>query len=489
MRPMTKNPNVMAKPRSYAPLVALLSLALGCASSSAWPAKGPVAPKRPGIDRRVLGPDELAALLQDNPVSIARRTKAVEDEAIAKASPEAPDDPYADPDPDAPPEPDLAPLMEKATAALEAKDWATAAKYAREVIEKDPKGFPYAYVVLGDVAREAKDHETALGHYRKAMELDPNDGWAAQRAAQALIALGRRAEAMALLRKFVADHPDADADTWDALAWLELEGGDLRAAKDAFEHAIAASNGQDAEAWYGLALIAARLRDPVGTEKALASLFELQPERRIVIERDPTFFRMRIDPKVKSLFSKEKMAASQLAAEKKKAGEPTGKAAPGTSFVGTTKLAVPGGATKTIAEMIRFDFDSAAIKSDSKAALDEVASFLASESKAIEWVEITGHADRRGDEAYNIRLSELRAKTVRDALVKRGVPVKLLRVRGYGVYCPLDDGDDEDAYAKNRRVQFAIAAGGKLLGDELTCTERMRKWLKPPSSKIVKFTK
>ncbi len=475
--------------RSCVRLVAWLAIAsgaigaAGCASSTAWPAKGPVAPKRSGVDRRVLGPEELAALLQDNPVSIARRTKQAQDEAIAKASPSGAD---GSSEPDAPPEPDLAPLMQKAVEALEEKDWDAAAQYAREVIEKDSKnGYPYAHVVLGDVALHAKDYEAALEHYRKAIELDPNDGWAVQRAAQALVALGRRPAALALLRKFVADHPDADADTWDALAWLELEGGNLAAAKDAFEHALRASDGKDAEAWYGLALIAARLRDPVGTEKALAALFGLQPERRVVIERDPTFFRMRIHPNVKSLFSKEKMAAAQLAAEKKKAGEPVDAPA----VAAATKLSIPGGAS-TVTETIRFDYDSAAIKSESAATLDEIASFLRSQSSGLEWVEITGHADRRGDEAYNIRLSELRAKRVRDALVKRGVPSKLLRARGYGVYCPLDDGDDEGAFAKNRRVQFAIAAGGKLLGDELTCNERMRKWLKPlPASKIVKITK
>jgi hypothetical protein len=62
----------------------------------------------------------------------------------------------------------------------------------------------------------------------------------------------------------------------------------------------------------------------------------------------------------------------------------------------------------------------------------------------------------------------------------------MLKAKGYGVYCPLDDGDDESAYAKNRRVQFAIGAGGKVMGEELACQERMKKWLKPGSS--VKLT-
>ena len=54
--------------------------------------------------------------------------------------------------------------------------------------------------------------------------------------------------------------------------------------------------------------------------------------------------------------------------------------------------------------------------------------------------------------------------------------------KGYGNFCPVDGDDGEDAMAKNRRVQFAIAAGGKVYGDELSCNEKMRKWLKPSSA-------
>ena len=61
----------------------------------------------------------------------------------------------------------------------------------------------------------------------------------------------------------------------------------------------------------------------------------------------------------------------------------------------------------------------------------------------------------------------------------RGVPASKLMTKGYGNFCPLDSDEDSDAMAKNRRVQFAIGAGGKVFGDELSCNEKMRKWLKP----------
>jgi outer membrane protein OmpA-like peptidoglycan-associated protein len=233
-------------------------------------------------------------------------------------------------------------------------------------------------------------------------------------------------------------------------------------------------------------MIAARRGDPKATEKALTALFDLEPERRLVIERDPTFFRMRIHGNVAALFSAKKMADAKVAAEKKKKGEKVeGKGTLLASTSPSTKLSVPGGPEKTIGEQIHFDFDSAAITADSKATLDEIATFLKSQ-KGLEYVEITGHADRRGEEAYNIKLSSERAEAVRTALVSRGVPASMLKTKGYGIYCPLDDGDDESAFAKNRRVQFAISAGGKIVGEELTCNERMRKWLKPGAA--VKLT-
>ncbi len=452
----------------------LLAVIVGCSSAATWPAKGPVSPKTVGIDRKVVNKEELAALLNDNPTSLARRAKeGPNDTAIAKTG-SGPTQTGGGPGADV----DAGPIMKKAVEALENQDYANAEKYAKEVIAIDDKGYPYAYVILGDVALEStRDYEKALEYYKKAMELDPKDGWAAQRTAQAYVKLKKPIDARATLRKFTTDNPDTDADTWDALAWLEMELGDWKRAEQAFNEALRVSDGNDAEAWYGLALIYARRGDNKGVEKALTALFALQPERRLVIERDPSFFRMRIYANVAALFTPKLMAEARLAAEKKKKGEAVAS--------NGTKLSVPGGAEKSFMEQIRFDFDSAKIKPESTKLLDDVAAFLREQSN-LEFVEITGHADRRGDEKYNITLSEHRAAAVRDALIVRGVSATILKTKGYGVYCPLDDGDDEAAFAKNRRVQFAISAAGKLLGDELTCQERMRKWLKPDGVAKVK---
>jgi outer membrane protein OmpA-like peptidoglycan-associated protein/Tfp pilus assembly protein PilF len=474
-----------------------LSLALvaegGCAGAGV-PQPGVVRPKAAGIDRKAVTGDELAKLLGDNPFAIANREREeAEEKRVAEEKAKDAEEKAADAKADAEEaarkakQEKVEALMKKAGAALESKSFDVAQDAAKQVIALDGENYPYAYVILGDTFLEAHDYGKALEAYKKAMELDPNDGWAAQRAAQALSKLKRPTDARDLLRKYVAAHPDADADTWDALAWLELDTGDLKKAEAAFQSSVKASNGKDAEAWYGLAMIAAHRNDPDATARALEALFALEPERRLVIERDPTFFRARLWPNVRSLFSPQKMAEAKKAADAKAkglavGGGPSVKEKVASKTSSGTKLAVPGGKDKTIAEQIRFDFDSAKLKKESEAVLDEIAGFLKSEADGIDYVEIEGHADKVGDDAYNVKLSLLRAQTVRNALIARGVPAAKLTAKGYGNFCPVDSDTDADALAKNRRVQFAIAAGGKVYGDELSCNEKMRKWLKPSSA-------
>jgi outer membrane protein OmpA-like peptidoglycan-associated protein/Tfp pilus assembly protein PilF len=490
--------NAVVKTRwvsAIAPMVAAACVA--CASSNSG--GGAVAPHQPDtVDHQGEDGESLAKLLEDNGWAIAQKKKhAADGDAVASEADDAAQKKTEEEEAAAlaAKEKDRVAAeaaMKRAQAALESKDYDAAAKNANEAIALDGKDYPYAYVILGDTFFEAHDYGNALESYKRAMELDPDDGWAANRAAQALQKLKRLKEARDVLQKFVDAHPDADADTLDALAWIELDLGDTKAAQKSFERAEKLADGKDAEAWYGLAMIAAGRKDAAATQKALEALFALEPERRVVLERDPTFFRMRLYPGVKALFSPQKMAEAQKIADAKKKGLPVGggpsadeavakaKAAiASTTFAsgddGKTKLAVPGGGSVTIDARILFAFDSAKLEPESKKALDGIAKFLDQQAKSIDFVEIEGHADKIGDDAYNVKLSEKRATVVRDALVARGVSATLLTAKGYGNFCPLDAGDD----AKNRRVQFAIGAGGKVAGDELTCTEKMRKWLKP----------
>lgn len=470
--------------------ISLLAFAGCIACSSTNNGAGAIAPRRAGtIDRDAESGPEIARLLEDNPYAIAeRKRRAAEESDVAQSDA---DDATAKKKEDeaaaavaAAEKNRLAAeaAVKRAQSALEAKDFDGAAKAASEAIALDAKSYPYAWVILGDVHLEAHEYAKALENYARAMELDPDDAWAANRASQALQKMKRLVEARDVLKKFVDGHPDVDADTLDALAWLEMDLGDTKAAQTYFERAEKVADGKDAEAWYGLAMIAAHRKDAAATKKDLEALFALDPARRLVLERDPTFFRVRLDPGVRALFSDEKMAEAKKLAEAQKKGLPVGGGPAGDdaiakakAAIGSTKLVVPGGGETTIDERILFAFDSAALAPDAAPVIDQVADFLKKQASTIDFVEIEGHADKVGDDAYNVKLSEQRAKSVRAALIARGVAADKLQTKGYGNFCPLDPVDD----AKNRRVQFAIGAGGAVFGDELTCTEKMRKWLKP----------
>lgn len=83
-----------------------------------------------------------------------------------------------------------------------------------------------------------------------------------------------------------------------------------------------------------------------------------------------------------------------------------------------------------IVENIFYDFDKATLRPESKEALDELVAVLVN-NPGIN-VELSAHADRKGSESYNQNLSERRAKSVVDYLIKAGVEPKRLTWKGYG---------------------------------------------------------
>jgi outer membrane protein OmpA-like peptidoglycan-associated protein len=106
-------------------------------------------------------------------------------------------------------------------------------------------------------------------------------------------------------------------------------------------------------------------------------------------------------------------------------------------------------------EQVLFDFNSAVLKPDANAILDEVAAILIAHSD-IARVEVQGHTDDIGTVEVNYALSQARADAVVAALVRRGVAAERLVAQGYGPTRPLVPNADDDARAKNRRVQFDI---------------------------------
>jgi len=71
-------------------------------------------------------------------------------------------------------------------------------------------------------------------------------------------------------------------------------------------------------------------------------------------------------------------------------------------------------------------------------------------------VEIAGHTDNQGGEAYNLTLSQNRSNSVKQYLVSAGIPEKRIVARGYGETKPIADNTTEEGRALNRRTEFII---------------------------------
>ena len=100
-----------------------------------------------------------------------------------------------------------------------------------------------------------------------------------------------------------------------------------------------------------------------------------------------------------------------------------------------------------------FDFDSAALKSEMKAALDEVAAKVKA-SAGEEKLSIVGHTDSSGPEDYNLMLSEKRANAVADYLESQGLSRSSMTVSGQGEASPVADNGTREGRKQNRRVEI-----------------------------------
>lgn len=103
---------------------------------------------------------------------------------------------------------------------------------------------------------------------------------------------------------------------------------------------------------------------------------------------------------------------------------------------------------------IFFHFGTTTLKPESHASLDMVVSFFKSNPGIT--FEIAGHTDDEGAEDYNLTLSQGRAQSIVDYLVKQGIDSSRLIARGYGETQPIDTGITKAAKARNRRVEFRV---------------------------------
>ncbi|WP_231511358.1 OmpA family protein [Chondromyces apiculatus] len=117
-----------------------------------------------------------------------------------------------------------------------------------------------------------------------------------------------------------------------------------------------------------------------------------------------------------------------------------------------------------ILQQVQFDTGRATIKKVSDELLDEVAGVL-KEHPEIILVEVQGHTDIRGGRAFNVKLSQNRADSVKKALEKRGVEAIRLNAKGYGPDVPIGDNATDEGRQQNRRVQFKIIEKKSKSGD------------------------
>jgi outer membrane protein OmpA-like peptidoglycan-associated protein len=104
---------------------------------------------------------------------------------------------------------------------------------------------------------------------------------------------------------------------------------------------------------------------------------------------------------------------------------------------------------------INFEYDRAVIRPDSYYILDAVVAAI-NGNPDYALIEVQGHTDERGDDAYNLDLSERRAAAVLEYLISHGVDPQRLTSHGYGESQPIDRRHNEAAWAVNRRVSFVL---------------------------------
>lgn len=114
-------------------------------------------------------------------------------------------------------------------------------------------------------------------------------------------------------------------------------------------------------------------------------------------------------------------------------------------------------AERMLANQVHFDYDKSDIRSDDQAILDWKARLLQANPSMT--IRISGHADDRGSDEYNLALGNRRAGAAKRYLVNKGIDASRISTDSYGEERPLDTAGTEAAWAANRRAEFTLTAG------------------------------
>jgi outer membrane protein OmpA-like peptidoglycan-associated protein len=113
---------------------------------------------------------------------------------------------------------------------------------------------------------------------------------------------------------------------------------------------------------------------------------------------------------------------------------------------------VPAAPQKLVLEGVNFDFDKSTLRQEDIAIIDRDVTTLDTWGNVN--IEVAGHTDSRGSDAYNMNLSQQRAEAVRNYLISKGIAADRLTAKGYGESQPVADNATDEGRAKNRRVEL-----------------------------------
>ncbi|HUC80985.1 MAG TPA: OmpA family protein, partial [Flavisolibacter sp.] len=166
-------------------------------------------------------------------------------------------------------------------------------------------------------------------------------------------------------------------------------------------------------------------------------------------------------------FPMEDFAAVQISGSLKgyspantNAPAPADEAAEGTTLPVLCLNKIPEVGTVEVLDNVYFAFSKAIVLEESYDALNKLAQMLKDNPTVS--VEISGHTDSKGDDKFNQKLSEARAKSVVEYLVSQGIDKNRLVAVGYGELKPVaqntnpDGTDNPEGREKNRRTEFKV---------------------------------
>lgn len=120
--------------------------------------------------------------------------------------------------------------------------------------------------------------------------------------------------------------------------------------------------------------------------------------------------------------------------------------------VQTSPLADMNSGPVGVGKVVYFDYDSYTLRADAQPIVEAHAKFLSADKS--KKVSLEGHTDERGGREYNLALGQKRSEAVKRSLTLLGVSESQIDAVSFGKEKPAATGGDEEAYAKNRRVEL-----------------------------------